>query len=218
MKTIVVFGGRFQPFHRGHKSSYDHLVGKYGANNVYVASADNAVSQKNPFTFEQKKKLAIFLGIPKSKFIKVKNAYSLGALKQALSFNDKTTILILAVSEKDKDRFLSHDTDSAGYSLKKNGERAVIQKLSKNPKPVVAGHLYVTSTPTLEFIVDGETVTGATQIRDRYATAPNEMRIKMLRDMYDKVTPNLKKLFDSSIRTMQTEALLREFVESISKF
>ncbi len=35
-RVIVVYSGRFQPFHAGHNSAYEHLVEKFGVDNVYI--------------------------------------------------------------------------------------------------------------------------------------------------------------------------------------
>ena len=34
-KEVVVYAGRFQPFHKGHYGTYQHLVKKFGKDNVY---------------------------------------------------------------------------------------------------------------------------------------------------------------------------------------
>jgi malate/lactate dehydrogenase len=33
---VVVYSGRFQPFHKGHYATYEHLVKKFGKDNVYI--------------------------------------------------------------------------------------------------------------------------------------------------------------------------------------
>jgi len=38
--VVVVYPGRFQPFHKGHYHSYSQLVSKFGKNNVYIATSD----------------------------------------------------------------------------------------------------------------------------------------------------------------------------------
>ena len=35
-KKVVVYAGRFQPFHKGHYLTYDHLVKQFGKDNVYM--------------------------------------------------------------------------------------------------------------------------------------------------------------------------------------
>ena len=217
MKAVVVYGGRFQPFHKGHKSSYDFLVKRFGADSVYVASAEKPPGEKDPFTFEEKKKIAVFHGIPENKFVKIAHVYSKIKIQESIPFDANNTVLILAVSLKDRDRFAPH-VDKDGYSHNKNGERAAIQRLRKNPEAVASGEYYVVPTPTLEFNIIGQPVTGATQIRKLYASANGARRQEILKDLYGTVSPRLKQLFDTRIKAMQTESLLREFVEFINKF
>ena len=35
MKVIVIYPGRFHPFHKGHKSVYDTLIKRFGKQNVF---------------------------------------------------------------------------------------------------------------------------------------------------------------------------------------
>ena len=35
-KTVVIYVGRFQPFHKGHYGTYSHLVKKFGKDNVFI--------------------------------------------------------------------------------------------------------------------------------------------------------------------------------------
>ena len=35
-KIVVIYVGRFQPFHKGHYSTYQHLVKKFGKDNVFI--------------------------------------------------------------------------------------------------------------------------------------------------------------------------------------
>ena len=52
---IVVYSGRFQPFHKGHKKVYDVLVSKFGSKNVYIATSDVQDGDKSPLSFNDKK-------------------------------------------------------------------------------------------------------------------------------------------------------------------
>jgi len=219
MKTIVIYGGRFQPFHIGHKASYDALVKKFGNGAVYVASADKAPGPKDPFAWKEKQKIAKMMGIPQDKFIAPKSVYNADLIKAVLPFNEKNTVLIVALSKKDGDRLIGKTKDAEGFALKKNGERAAIQWLTDDPQPVATGHIYVEVTPTVEFAIGGQAVTGATEIRDMYANASDEQRVQILTDMYDKKpTAALKKLFDKRLGVVQTESLIKEFNEFINTF
>ena len=218
MKTLVVYGGRFQPPHKGHKASYDRLVAKFGQGSVFMASADKATGPKDPFNWMEKKRIAISMGIPSDKFIKVMNSYSAKSIRDAVPYNPDDTVVVVAVSQKDGDRLVGSDKDSEGYALKKDGQRASIQWLGKDPKPVSQGHIYAVVTPTVEFSVAGQHITGATQIRDMYATATTQQRNQILHDMYGNVPTELFSLFNKRLGVVQTESLLREFIEFIAKF
>jgi len=219
MKEIVVFGGRFQPPHKGHKASFDWLVNKFGGNSVYMASADKAPGPKDPFTWEEKKRIAVAMGVPTGKFVQVKNVYVDKFIKDAIPFNPADTVLILALSQKDGDRLVSTNTDEEGYALKKNGERAAIQWLRKDAQPVSSGHMYAYATPTVTFPVAGKKITGATEIRDMYAVADSKTRNRILTDLYgEEVGSKVRKQFDKSMGMVQTEDLVREFAEFLNNF
>ena len=73
---VVVYAGRFQPFHKGHNDAYQRLVSKFGSGNVYIATSNDTSSDKSPFSFNEKKEIATkMFGIPSSKFVKVNNPY-----------------------------------------------------------------------------------------------------------------------------------------------
>ena len=102
-KTVVVFVGRFQPMHKGHYGTYQHLVKKFGKNNVYIGTSDKVQLPKSPFNFKEKVKIATSMfGIPKSKIFKVKNPYKPTEILK--KFDEKTTAFITVVGMKDKDR------------------------------------------------------------------------------------------------------------------
>jgi len=218
MKTVVVYGGRFQPPHKGHKASYDWLVNKFPGADVYMSSFNKTPGPKDPFTWNEKKRLAVSMGVPSAKFVDIKNAYVEKFIRDVIPFDPKTTILIIALSQKDADRLVSKNVDAQGYALKKDGSRAPIQWLPKNPKPLSDGHFYVVATPTVTFSIAGKKVTGATEIRDMYAKANEQKRSKIIADLYGEAKPAVQKLFNKRLGAMQTEGLLREFIEFIHKF
>lgn len=102
-KEIVVYSGRFQPFHAGHNAVYQHLASKFGSDNVYIATSDIKNNTDSPFGFREKKAIMTTLfGIPSSKIVKVKNPYAPDEILG--KYNKKKTALITAVGEKDKGR------------------------------------------------------------------------------------------------------------------
>lgn len=125
-KTIVVYSGRFQPFHKGHYASYRKLVSKFGVGNVYIGTSDKTDSGKSPFNFKEKVLIMNkMFGIPTNKIVQVSNPYT---PKEILSkFDGETTAYVAAVGEKDASRLggkyfrpyggdIEYGYDVAGYT------------------------------------------------------------------------------------------------------
>jgi hypothetical protein len=102
-KQIVVYSGRFQPFHKGHFATYQNLVKKFGSDSVYIGTSNVTDSKKSPFNFNEKKAIMTkMFGIPSSKIVNVRNPYAPSEILN--KYNDKTTGLIVVVGEKDENR------------------------------------------------------------------------------------------------------------------
>ena len=102
-KTVVIYVGRFQPMHKGHYGTYQHLVKKFGKDNVYVGTSDKVQLPKSPFNFKEKVKImTTMFGIPKSKIHRVKNPYKPTEILK--KFDEETTAFVTVVGEKDKNR------------------------------------------------------------------------------------------------------------------
>jgi len=102
-KVIVVYSGRFQPFHKGHYATYEQLVRKFGADNVYIATSNVTNSSNSPFGFAEKKAIMTkMFGIPSSKIVNVKNPYAPTEILN--KYNKDKTGFITVVGEKDEQR------------------------------------------------------------------------------------------------------------------
>jgi len=100
---VVVYSGRFQPFHKGHFATYQGLVKKFGKENVYIGTSNKTDNVKSPFGFKEKKYIMNkMFGIPTSKIIQIKNPYAPTEILD--KFDSKTTAFITAVGEKDEMR------------------------------------------------------------------------------------------------------------------
>jgi hypothetical protein len=101
--VIVVYSGRFQPFHKGHFATYQNLIKKFGKDNVFIATSNKTDNVKSPFDFREKKTIMTkMFGIPTNKIVQVKNPY---APTEILSNYDAAkTGLISVVGEKDEKR------------------------------------------------------------------------------------------------------------------
>ena len=102
-KTVVIYVGRFQPMHKGHAGTYQHLIKKFGKDNVYVGTSDKVQLPKSPFNFKEKVKImTTMFGIPKSKIHKVRDPYKPTEILK--KFDEETTAFVTVVGEKDKSR------------------------------------------------------------------------------------------------------------------
>jgi hypothetical protein len=101
--VIVVYSGRFQPFHKGHFATYKQLVSKFGKDDVYIATSNKTDNQKSPFDFREKKTIMTkMFGIPSNKIVQVKNPYQ--PTEIVSSYDAAKTGLIVVVGEKDEQR------------------------------------------------------------------------------------------------------------------
>ena len=117
-KTVVIYVGRFQPMHKGHYGTYQHLIKKFGKDNVYVGTSDKVERPKSPFNFKEKVKImTTMFGIPKSKIHRVKNPYKPTEILK--KFDEKTTAFVTVVGEKDKNRL---KPDSGKYFQSYKGD------------------------------------------------------------------------------------------------
>lgn len=96
---VVVFPGRFQPFHRGHHGVYLALCQRFGADAVYLASSDrtgDAGGRPAPFSFAEKQKLIVKLfDVEPSRIVQVKSPYG---PREILSHYDPATTAFVAVT------------------------------------------------------------------------------------------------------------------------
>ena len=53
-KTVVTYVGRFHPFHSGHNAVYQHLVKKFGKENVHIGTSIKYNYQNHLLTLNKK--------------------------------------------------------------------------------------------------------------------------------------------------------------------
>jgi hypothetical protein len=196
MRTIVVYPGRFHPFHRGHKASYDYLVKNYGAGNVFVVSSDKQDPATSPFSFADKMVMMTKLGIAPGRIAQVKNPYQAREITSEVD-DPENTVLIFAVSEKD----MAGEDARFSFAPKKNGEASYMQPLPDNIKQAepMTKHAYVAVTPTVNFKVRGADANSASQIRQLYTKGNDADREQIIADLYGDADADLKDIFDRKL-------------------
>ena len=205
MNNLVIYPGRFHPFHLGHKASYDWLTGRFGENSVYIATSDpaNRDPEKSPFVYADKVKMMTKLGVPASHIVKVKNPYQAKEIIDQLSDEEKkNTSLIFAVSAKDAERF--------SFKPKKDGSASYLQPLPENLKKLkpMSEVGYVAITPTVNFRVKGADANSASQIRDRYLKGNEVDRKNIITDLYGDPDAELKSVFDKRLGVDQPDTVV----------
>ena len=196
MDIIVVYPGRFHPFHRGHKGSYDFLANKFGADNVYIATSDVQAPLTSPFSYADKVAMMTKLGIPASHIVQVKNPYQVKEITDSLP-NPENTALIYAISEKD----MQGDGARFKFGIKKNGEPSYMQPMPENLKQLkpLTKHAYVAVTPTVNFKVNGVDANSASAVRKLYIDGNDQDRTNIITDLYGAPDADLQAMFDKKL-------------------
>jgi cytidyltransferase-like protein len=174
IEPVVVFPGRFHPFHKGHKSIYEALKSQYPNSKVVIATSDKTNDTDSPFTFEEKKQMMVLAGIPADAIMEVKTSpYNIEEYINALDIDEDTNSLYLAVSQKDMDgpdaRFQFPTT---GLAMTAKGKEKALQRLPAEEKDIRAvgdkasRRAYVITLDTKPFNVAGFNVKSASEIRN----------------------------------------------------
>jgi hypothetical protein len=198
MNYLVIYPGRFHPFHRGHKASYDYLTKKYGENSVYIATSAVQDPLTSPFSYSDKVKMMTKLGVPASHIVQVRNPYQAKEITDTLSDEEKSnTALIFAVSEKD----MLEGSSRFRFDPKKNGDPSYLQPMPENAKKLqpMTKHGYVAVTPTVNFKVSGQDADSASAIRKLYREGNDADRQQIIADLYGVSDPELKDIFDERL-------------------
>ena len=175
---LVVYPGRFQPFHKGHRAVYDYLVKKYGRDHVFIATSNKVDPPRSPFTFSQKAQFMQLTGVPMDRVVETRDPYRAPELTQHYPEN---TRLIFAVSEKD----MSEDPRFSKWT-KKDGSPSYFQPMPGSANDMVGmnQHGYIMTVPTFNFTVLGEPMRSATQVRAQFAAADDETQKAIIRDLF----------------------------------
>ena len=188
-KKVVVYAGRFQPFHKGHYATYQNLVKEFGKDNVYIGTSDKTDNIKSPFKFKEKKEIMMkMFGISSNKIVQIKNPYA--PTEIVSKFDKSTTAFITVVGEKDR------------YRLKgKYFQPYHPDKIEKGYEEV--GYVYV--APAQSNPISG------TDVRNWLSKGSEEERKDGFKKAYGKFDPKIFKLV--SDRLYKIESVMERFVK-----
>jgi hypothetical protein len=188
-QQVVVYAGRFQPFHKGHYATYEHLVKKFGKQNVFIGTSNQQGGPKSPFNFKEKRKIMMkMFNIPSSQIVQVKNPYQ---PKEVLDkFDSKSTAFITVVGEKDEARL-------GGKYFKKYDGRPESGYIDQ-------GYVYV--APAQPNAISG------TDVRNWLSAGDDSQRKAGFKKAYPKFDPKIYNLI--STRLMKIESVMEQFFKS----
>lgn len=173
-KTVIIYPGRFQPFHKAHADTYRALQARFPGADVWIATS-NKTGPDSPFNFQERKALAELVGIPGERIVQTASPYRAPEITQ--NYDPNRENLIFALSKKDEGRI--------SYGSRKDGSASYMQPFQPNQSiQPFSQHGYVILAPVVTFKVAGKSITGATDIRDMLAQGDAKLTAQVLKDMY----------------------------------
>lgn len=198
---VVLYPGRFQPFHLGHREVFESLQAKFGRDSVFIATSNKVEPPKSPFNFSDKVKFMIAAGIPADRILEVASPYKLPA-----QFNPENTIFIVAVGSPDADR-LKPD------SVKKDGNPSYYKSFTdiKNTTTADKHGFVIIANERNKLITIGNKqvdVSHGTQSRAAWNAVRNnpKERSQFLLQMYGRDDPELGRILDKIPEEINEEA------------
>jgi len=176
---VVIFPGRFQPFHPGHKKLYDYAKEQFPAADFRIATSNISGDEKHPFNFEEKKKIIQAYGIHESEIKQVKVPYKpIEILKE---YKPEFTKAILIGGKK-------NENDSEGKPRFNFTETSYFQPFKKLEDlqpydPEHKGHAYIYEPLTLTFKLGEQVIQDAGQLRKMFKEADEQTRKNYIREL-----------------------------------
>ena len=190
-KLVVIYPGRFHPFHKGHAGVYNTLKQQYGGiADVYIATSGKTEPNKSPFSFAEKLEMMKLTGINPNAVVQTRQPYVAEEITNKYNMNN--TVVLYVVSEKDMAEDPRFNFPTKGPNLKKDGQPAHMQKWNgwDNARSL-EHHSYVTTVPTTKFNVLGEPATSATEIRQRFPMLSNDQQKAFITDLFGNYSDNV---------------------------
>jgi cytidyltransferase-like protein len=197
-QLLVIYPGRFQPFHKGHHAVYEWLTGKFGRNNVYIATSNKTDAIKSPFTFAEKAYFMQLTGVPADRIVQAAQPYKVedvlagGHITVA---NPANTVVIFAVSQKDMD-----EDPRFSFAPRKDGSPAYFQKFTTiKQTESMNQHGYIMTVPTFDFTVAGSPMRSGTELRKLYTNSDQKQRQAIIADLFGKYTSEAEQILNHKL-------------------
>lgn len=200
-QLVVLYPGRFQPFHLGHGEVFRDLQGKFGRDNVYIATSNKTEIPKSPFNFTDKSIFMHAAGIPSDRILEVVSPYKLPA-----QFNPSNTIFIAAIGAPDAKRL-------APDSIKKDGTEGYFKTFKSLKECTTAdkhGYVFIEDERKKVITLNGQAVdvSHGTPSRAAWNLVRNDPkgRSEYLMQMYSRDDPELGRVLDKIPQSVTEDA------------
>lgn len=176
---VVVYSGRFQPFHQGHKAVFNHLCSAYGTANVFICTSSKVEPPRSPFNFQEKLEMMKLTGINPASVVQSSQPYK--AQEITAKYDAANTVLLFAVSQKDM-----ADDPRFSFKPKKDGSPSYFQAMPTNlaQAETLDKHAYIVTVPTFNFTVLGKPVQSSTEIRNQFSAVDENTKKSIIKDLF----------------------------------
>lgn len=191
-KLVVIYAGGFQPFHKGHLSSYLQAKKAFPGADFYVATSANV--KERPIPYKEKQFLASQAGVAPQDFPDIVVKSPLKPTEILSNYNPEKDVFVLVRSERDPVDYTKKD-GTPGYFQPWTG---------KNPNPFGKnGYVFVTKKHNFE--INGQDVYSGTQVRNMYQNADDAGRKQIIKQLYpdSRQQGSIKKILDKYIGGLQ---------------
>jgi hypothetical protein len=200
-QLVVLYPGRFQPFHLGHGEVFHSLQSKFGRDSVYIATSNKTELPKSPFNFTDKSILMHAAGIPSDRILEVASPYKLPP-----QFDPANTIFIAAVGAPDAQRL-------APDSIKKDGNPGYFKTFKSINECTTSdkhGYVIIADERHKVISINGQKidVSHGTQTREAWNLVRNnpKQRSEFLLQMYGRDDAELGRVLDKIPQAVNEEA------------
>lgn len=197
---IVMFPGRFQPFHVGHKRLYDMAKKQFPGADFFITTADEVTKvndpSRYPFNFAEKKEIIKATGIPENEIALVRQPYKPVELLKNYDQNVAKAVYIVGKKDMESDpRFK--------FGITKKGTPTYFQPFvdltQMEPFKENGGHGYIYAPATIEFNLGGKKITSATELRNLYKAGNEKLRKQYITEILGKFNPKIYNLFNQKL-------------------
>lgn len=185
---IVIYPGQFQPFVHQHYLVYQYLTGKFGRNNVFVATSSKTDDQHNLFSFAEKAYFMHLAGVPADRIIQASQPHQIDnilASGQIQISDPKNTVAVMAVSREE----MEHDPRYNNSTTRDGGESYLLPLKNIKDTESINTHCYLTSVKPVPMHLSSDA-------RSEYESADSEDRRDLISKLFGTYSHEIEQILN----------------------